>query len=126
MDGIALGQVTPGPIVITATFVGYQIGGLVGAIVGTLGIFTPSFIILLALAPHYDRLQWSLLFRRAVRGAVVCFVGLLLATTARFALAVPWDFKSAVIACLAFLALRLRTDIIWVVLAGSVISAIVL
>jgi hypothetical protein len=46
MDGIALGQVTPGPIVITATFVGYQVAGLVGAAVGTVFIFLPSLLVL--------------------------------------------------------------------------------
>jgi len=51
MDGIALGQVTPGPIVITATFVGYQIAGVLGAIVGTIGIFTPSFLMALVNGP---------------------------------------------------------------------------
>jgi len=44
MDGIALGQVTPGPIVITATFVGYQFVGLAGAFVETVAIFSPSFL----------------------------------------------------------------------------------
>lgn len=47
MDGIALGQVTPGPIVITATFIGYLVGGLVGGVVATVAMFTPSFAILL-------------------------------------------------------------------------------
>jgi chromate transporter len=56
MDGITLGQVTPGPIVITATFVGYQVAGLVGAFVGTVAIFSPSFLMLLVTVPYFDRL----------------------------------------------------------------------
>ena len=48
MDGIALGQVTPGPIVITSTFVGYLTYGIAGAIVATVAIFTPSFLMVIA------------------------------------------------------------------------------
>ncbi|MCS7203259.1 MAG: chromate transporter [Thermodesulfovibrio sp.] len=47
MDGLALGQITPGPIVITATFVGYLIKGLIGALVATVAVFSPSFIIMI-------------------------------------------------------------------------------
>jgi chromate transporter len=67
MDGIAMGQVTPGPIVITATFVGYQLAGLVGALAGTAAVFSPSFLMVLIVVPYFDRLQHSVLFRRALR-----------------------------------------------------------
>jgi chromate transporter len=126
MDGIALGQVTPGPIVITATFVGYKVAGLPGAVVATVGIFTPSFVVLVAAVPYLDRLQQSALFRRALRGALVCFVGLLFAVTVRFALAAPWSIPSAIIAGLAFVALRFKVDILWVVLAAAAASTILL
>ena len=55
MDGIALGQLTPGPIVITATFVGYQVAGLAGAIVGTVCIFLPSFFAVVLVEPWWEQ-----------------------------------------------------------------------
>jgi chromate transporter len=126
IDGIALGQVTPGPIVITATFVGYHVAGLVGAVTATIAIFTPSFLILLASVPYFDRWQKSLLFRRALRGALVCFVGLLFAVTVKFGFATPWGILSVMIALVAFTALRLGVDITWVVLTGVCVSAVLL
>ena len=51
MDGIALGQVTPGPIVITATFVGYQVAGMLGAFIGTVAVFSPSFLMVWSQSP---------------------------------------------------------------------------
>ena len=125
-DGIALGQVTPGPIVSTATFVGFQLDRFLGAFVGTISVFSPSFILLLGTVPHFDRLKDSQLFQRAVRGAIVCFVGLLLAVTFRFGLAAPWTILSAAIALVAFIGLRLHVDILWVVLLGASVSAIFL
>ncbi len=124
MDGIVLGQATPGPIVITATFVGYQVAGFVGALVGTISIFTPSFIILVATVPYFDRLQQSAVFRRAVRGALLSFVGLLLSTTIRFGMVATWSLPSVLLAALAFLALRFKINTAWIVLIGGIISAV--
>ncbi len=126
MDGIALGQVTPGPIVITATFVGYQLAGLTGAIVGTLAIFTPSFFMLLLSAAYFDRMQHSVSLRRALWGVLVSFVGLLAAVTVQFGLAVSWTLAPVVLALAAFAALRLKVDILWVVLAGTLVAIVVL
>jgi len=126
MNGIALGQVTPGPIVITATFVGYLIVGLPGALVGTISVFTPSLIILTTVVPYFDRLHNNALLQKGLRGALVSFVGLLLAVTIQFTMAVHWGIYQALIAGAAFLALRLRVDILWVVLAGAVVSTLFL
>ncbi|MBI4764155.1 MAG: chromate efflux transporter [Deltaproteobacteria bacterium] len=65
MNGIALGQVTPGPIIITATFVGYLWSGFWGSLVATLSIFTPSFLMLVIINPVFDRLKASPLFLKA-------------------------------------------------------------
>jgi chromate transporter len=126
MDGIALGQVTPGPIVITATFVGYQVEGVAGAVVGTVGMFTPSFLMLLITVPYFDRLQHFLWFRRALRGILASFVGLLVAVTINFGVAVLWSVPAVLIAAAAFVALRFKIDILWVVLAGAAVSVFVL
>jgi len=127
MDGIALGQVTPGPIVITATFVGYLIAGLLGAIVGTVAIFSPSFLMVLATVPYFDRLQHASLFRRALRGILASFVGLLLAVTLQFGIAASWSVSAILLALAAFIALCfLKVDILWVVLVGAAVSVFVL
>ena len=126
MDGIALGQVTPGPIVITATFVGYQIAGLAGALAGTVAIFSPSFLLVLITVPYFDRLQHSLLFRRALRGILASFVGLLLAVTVQFGIAASWTVPAIFLAMAAFAALWFKIDILWVVLVGAGVSIFVL
>jgi len=104
LDGIALGQVTPGPIVISATFVGYLFYGPVGGLIATLGIFLPSFLILVSVTPYFDRLRRLAYFNRAIRGIQNSFVGLLLIVTIRFALNIPWDLARALLAAAALIA----------------------
>jgi len=126
MDGIALGQVTPGPIVITATFVGFLTNGLAGAVVATMAVFIPSFILLVIGASIFDRLKQSLLFQRSVKGIFASFVGLLLYVTIKFAIAVPWDFIRLMIVVAAIVALLKKIDILYIVLAGALISIFLL
>jgi chromate transporter len=123
LNGIVLGQFTPGPIVITATFVGYLLYGTPGALVATLAIFSPSFIILIGVAPWFDRLRSSPWFTRAIRGILCSFVGLLFSVTIRFALNIHWGWPHMVIAAGAFLALLFKVDLLWVILAGAAVSA---
>jgi chromate transporter len=122
LNGIALGQITPGPIVITATFVGYMVYGLIGAIVATVGMFLPSFMIVVGVVPYFDRLRNSIYFTRAIRAILCSFVGLLLTVTFRFALNISWDIPRVLLAAAAFVALLFKVEIIWIVLAGTVIS----
>ncbi len=124
MDGIVLGQVTPGPIVITATFIGYLLGGLLGSVVATVSIFLPSFLIVIGIAPYFARLQSSPLFQKGITAVLCSFVGLLAAVTLRFALDVPWDLAHGLLSATALLALLLKVDILWVVLAGTLLSIV--
>jgi chromate transporter len=124
MDGIALGQITPGPIVITSTFVGYMSYGLAGAIVATIAIFMPSFLLVVVVTPVFDRLKNSVYFSGAMKGVLASFVGLLFFVAVRFAMAVPWDAGKAVLAVAAFAALFKKIDIFYVVLISIFISLV--
>ena len=126
LNGIALGQVTPGPIVITATFVGYMLYGLAGGLAATFGMFSPSFLMVIGVVPYFDRLRASLYFNRAISGILSSFVGLLLTVTVRFASHVQWDFPHVLFAGAALAALLLKVDILWVVLIGTALSVVVL
>ncbi|MDA8126206.1 MAG: chromate efflux transporter [Deltaproteobacteria bacterium] len=126
LDGIALGQVTPGPIVITATFIGYLQYGLPGAVIATVAIFFPSFVIIAGTVPYYDRLRASTWFNRALRGILYSFVGLLLSVTIRFALNVPWDVVRVLLAGGALAGLFFNVRLIYLVIAGIAVSLLFL
>ena len=125
MDGIALGQVTPGPIIITATFVGYLVRGFPGALVATAAIFTPSFVVLVAATPVFDLLKSAKYFSGTTRGILASFVGLLFYMTIRFALAVPWDAVKVLFGIAVVFALARKMSILHIVLIGSVLSMVV-
>jgi len=125
MDGIALGQVTPGPIVITATFVGYSVQGLLGALVSTASIFLPSFILVIAVAPVFLRLNSLPLFRKGIDGILCSFVGLLASTAVRLGMSLAWDLPRAAIAAAAFIALMLRVNLLWIVFGVVILSLLI-
>lgn len=122
MDGIALGQVTPGPIVITATFIGYLVRGLAGALTATLAIFTPSFIILITAAPFFDRFKRLGFFAGATKGILAAFVGLLLYMTLKFGMAVPWEPARVLFGLAVLGALFRKINLLLLVLISAAFS----
>jgi chromate transporter len=125
IDGLALGQITPGPVIITATFIGYRVGGVAGATLATVCIFLPSSLLLVLLAPHFAALRHLRVVQDAVSGLLAAFIALLLhvlGAVAKSALLGPWDL---VLAAAAIGALRLRVNVVWVVL-GSVLVSLLL
>jgi len=125
MDGIALGQVTPGPIVITATFVGYAIHGFGGALVATASIFLPSFLLVVSVAPFFHRLNSLPTFRKGISEVLCSFVGLLASTSVKFGMALTWDLPRIGVAIAALTALMLRVNLLWIV-AGVTFFSLVL
>jgi chromate transporter len=77
LDAVAVGQVTPGPLFTTATFIGYLLGGAPGAVVGTVGIFLPAFVLTAASARLLDRLRRSPLARKFLDGVNAAAVALI-------------------------------------------------
>jgi len=80
LDGLALGQITPGPILLTAAFIGYKLGGVLGAALATFAIFSPSIAMTLAFTEVFARIRHLQRVRGALAGVLAAFVGLLAAT----------------------------------------------
>ncbi len=76
-DGIAFGQITPGPFLITSTFIGYKISGLLGSIIATFGMFFPSFFYTLIITEIYDKIKTNKWIRQAIKGIMGAFTGML-------------------------------------------------
>ncbi len=123
IDGVALGQMTPGPVAITATFIGYKVSGLVGAVVATLAVFLPSFFMLWGLIHVYRRVKDHPLVAGFLSGVLPAVTGMLLSATVfigRTALTGP---ATALVALLSLvLLLRFRLEPIWLVLGGALVG----
>ena len=122
MDGIALGQITPGPIMLTATFIGYAAGGSFGALAATAAIFSPSFVILVAAAPGFQAWSRSRAAQAMIGGIVASFVGMLLSILVRFGAVTLIDAPSIILSVAAFIALWCGVDLPFVVAAGLLLS----
>ncbi|NLG71466.1 MAG: chromate efflux transporter [Chloroflexi bacterium] len=120
IDAIAIGQVTPGPVFTTATFIGYVLGGLPGALLGTLGIFLPSFLLVAISSPVIPRLRnsaWAGALLDGVNAASLGLMGAVLVQLARDALVDPVTILLGLVA--AVLLLRYRVNSTWLVLGGA-------
>ena len=125
IDGIALGQVTPGPILITATFVGYKVANFLGAAMATLGMFAPSFFILVLLIPYHDRLQGVEKVKMMEQGVLSAFIGMLAVVLYNLGRASLIDIPSILMALGAFLALYKKIGLPYILLAGGILSMII-
>ena len=120
LDGIALGQVTPGPIMVTATFVGYAAAGPLGGLAATVAIFLPSWVILVASAPTFHAWSRRPAVQVMIDGVVASFVGMLLSILIRLGAVTLTDLPSIFLAVAAFAALSWGVDLPLVIVAGLV------
>ena len=97
LDGLALGQLTPGPPIMLATYVGYKTLGVVGAIVGAITIFLPSFLMMFALLPVFERVRAITWAKAALQGMVAGVIGVLAVMLTRLAPHAIVDRFSAVV-----------------------------
>ena len=123
IDAIAVGQITPGPVFTTATFIGYLLGGTPGALLATLGIFLPSFAFVAASNPLIPKIRSSVWISGLLDGVIIASLGLMAGVTVELGGASLVDGLSTAIA-LASLALLARFHInsTWLVLGGAAIG----
>ena len=125
LDGLALGQMTPGPIVNLSVFVGYQAGGLLGSVVAAASVFAPAFAVVLAAAPLMERLKRLSWMRDFLAGVNAAVVGAIVAATiplARSALVSP--FAAAVTLAAILCLWRLKVDTVWLVLGAGAVGGL--
>ncbi|MEE9437788.1 MAG: chromate efflux transporter [Saprospiraceae bacterium] len=124
MDAIAVGQITPGPVLSTATFIGYQLGGFSGAIMATLGIFLPSFIFVTILNPLVPKLRKHALLSAFLDAVNVAAVAVILAVCIDMGLESITDWKTALIAVISISLVfgYKKLNSVWIVLGGSILG----
>ena len=123
LDAVAIGQLTPGPVFTTATFIGYMLAGHTGALVATLGIFLPSFIFVAAVHPWAPRLRRSPWTSRFLDGVVVASMGLMAVVAGKLALAALVDATTIVLAVLSGVALfRFGVNSAWLIIGGAAVG----
>jgi chromate transporter len=121
LDAIAIGQLTPGPVLSTATFVGYVVHGWPGAVAATLGIFLPSFLFVIALNPLIPRVRRSAWMSSFLDAVNVSALALMVAVTLQLGADVLTSWQAWVVALLAgVLALGTRVNAAWLVAGGAV------
>ena len=123
IDAVAVGQVTPGPVFTTATFIGYLIAGPLGALVATIGIFLPGFILVAVSGPLIPRIRQSPVAGSFLDGVIVASLSLMAFVTYELGTAALVDVTTVLVAAAsALLLIRFRVNSGWLVLAGAIIG----
>ena len=120
LDAIAIGQITPGPVFTTATFIGYLLAGWVGAVLATVGIFAPGFIFVAITQPLIPHLRSSRVAGALLDGVIVASLGLMAAVAWHLARTAITDVPSALLAiAAAVLLVTARPNSTWLILGGA-------
>ena len=125
LDAIAVGQVTPGPVFTTATFIGYLLGGAAGALVATVGIFLPGFILVAISGPLIPRIRNSAVAGAFLDGVIVASLALMAFVTYQLGVAALVDVVTVGLTLVSlFLLIRFRVNSAWLVLLGAAIGVL--
>ena len=126
LDAIAIGQVTPGPVFTTATFIGYLLAGAPGALIATAGIFLPSFVFVAIGSSIIPHLRKSPIAGAFLDGVIVASLAVMAVVTRSLALSAVVDLPTALLAVGGAIALiRFHLNSLWLVVGGAIIGILV-
>ena len=125
LDAVAMGQVTPGPLSTTATFIGYLLGGFPGATLATVAIFLPAFVLVAISGPLVPRLRQSPMAGAVLDGVNVAALALITVVAWQLARAAVIDWITLVLAGVSvWLLMRYRVNSVWLVLGGAAVGLV--
>jgi chromate transporter len=125
LDAVAIGQFTPGPVFTTATFIGYVVQGVPGAIVATIGIFLPSFVFVALSQPLIPRLRQSQIFSALLDGVNVASLALMAGVLITLGQNAIMDWLTIALALIAaVLLLRYKVNSTWLIIGGGIIGTV--
>ena len=125
LDAVAIGQVTPGPVFTTATFIGYVIAGIPGAIVATIAIFLPSFVFVPVISIFLSKIKNSAIASDFLAGVIVASLALMASVTWTLAMSSVIDWLTALLAMLSCIAIfKYRVNTTWLIFGGGAIGIV--
>jgi chromate transporter len=125
VDGLALGQLTPGPVLMIAAYVGYKLAGIGGAIVAASAAFLPSFVIMLAILPVLDRVRQMAWVKATMKGMAPAVIGVLAVSLIRLSpAAVPDPFALLILIGTIAATLALRVGAYKAMIGGAVLGVL--
>ena len=125
LDAVAIGQVTPGPVFTTATFIGYVIAGIPGAIVATIAIFLPSFVFVPVISIFLSKIKNSAIASDFLAGVSVASLARMASVTWTLAMSSVIDWLTALLAMLSCIAIfKYRVNTTWLIFGGGAIGIV--
>lgn len=123
VDAIAMGQITPGPILVSAAFIGLKIAGLAGAVVAIIGIYLPSALLMIGSTHMLERIKRSVVIKAALRGVRPAVIGMIAAAAFTVGWTAPHHWVSVMILAASLIALmRMRIDVVWVIPTSGLVG----
>lgn len=123
IDAVTLGQITPGPVIISATFIGYKVCGIVGAIIATASVILPSFIMICLATEAIKKFRENKILANFLRGARVAVIGMVFDAGVSIGRSSLVDLKTVLIASASIICLfKYKINPIWVLLGAGMVG----
>ncbi|BAQ61725.1 chromate transport protein ChrA [Geminocystis sp. NIES-3708] len=123
VNGIAIGQVTPGPIMITSAFIGYKVQGILGALVGTIGMFFPSALLMVISSNFLDKIKSSIIIQAALKGIRPAVVGMIFVAGIVFAQTAQIHWGSLVIFAISIFSIwKLKLEVVFIIPIAGILG----
>ena len=125
IDAVTLGQITPGPVIISATFIGYKVCGIVGAIIATASVILPSFIMICLATEAIKKFRENKILANFLRGARVAVIGMVFDAGVSIGRSSLVDLKTFLIASASIICLfKYKINPIWVLLGAGMVGLV--